>query len=203
VHEERTPQPNKALQPTSLRSALNLFVRPPPEALFMKRVAVLDSSTALRAKRLGDVGEALAEALLNLHGFANIRNLNHDRRNFPFADFFAERASTRYVISVKSRNRFEFSSPGPPRLNRRYKLGSQSPRHAADAAAHFNAFPAWLAIALDTHSYCAYFGLLSDLNGSLGINMSAAALLSYECLAREQPHTFQHASLLNVYEVRR
>ncbi len=168
----------------------------------MKRIAVLDSTTARRAKRLGDIGEALAEALLRQHGFVNIRNLNHVRRNFPFADFFAERAGTRYVMSVKIRNKYEFSRADPLRLNRRYKLGSRSPQHAADAAAHFNAVPAWLAIALDTHSYCAYFGLLSDLNGSLGIDMSPTAVASYECLAHEQPHAFPHASLLNAYKLR-
>ena len=177
-------------------------VRPSLEVRAMKRIAVLDSTTALRAKRLGDIGEALAEELLSQHGFVNTRNLNHVQRNFPFADFFAERAATRYVISVKIRNKYEFSCSGTPRLNRRYKLGSKSPQHASAAAAHFNAVPAWLAIALDTTSYCAYFGLVSDLNGSLGIDMSPTTVLSYECLAHEQPHAFQHASLLNAYKRR-
>ena len=168
----------------------------------MKRVAVLNSTTAQRAKRLGDIGESLAEALLEQHGFINIRNLNSIRMNFPFADFFAERGGTCYVISVKIRNKYEFSLTGLQRLNRRYKLGSKSQQNAARAAAHFVAVPAWLAIALDTYSYSAYFGLLSDLNGSLGVNMSPAAVLSYECLANDIPHTFPHASIANVYALR-
>jgi len=168
----------------------------------MIRRAVLDSTTALRARRLGEIGEGLAETLLLQHGFVNVRNLNLVRRNFPFADFVAERGGTRHVISVKIRNRFEFSRSSPPRLNRRYKLGSKCLGHAADAAAHFEAVPAWLAIALDTGSYCAYFGLLSALNGSLGINMSPTAVLSYECLAQDLPHTFHHPSLLNAYDIR-
>ena len=168
----------------------------------MKRVAVLNSMTAQRAKKLGDIGESLAEALLGQHGFVNIRNVNTIRMNFPYADFFAERAGTRYVISVKIRNKYEFSRAGLRRLNRRYKLGSKCHEHAAHAATHCGAVPAWLAIALDTYSYCAYFGLLSDLSGSRGINMSPTAVLSYECFANDVPHTFQHASLVNVYALR-
>ena len=168
----------------------------------MRRIAVLDTTTAWRAKRLGDIGEELAETLLLQHGFANIQNLNRARANFPFADFLAERRSTRYVISVKIRNKYEFSQAGSRRLNQRYKLGAKCLQHAENAARHFNAVTAWLAIALDMHTYSAYFGLLSDLNGSVGINMSPAAVATYECLAHDAPHTFPHASLLNVYEVR-
>src|SRR5205085_4351520 len=57
-------------------------------------------ATALRSRRLGEIGEALADELLKRNNFSNVENLNIEKRNFPFADFFAERDGIRYVISV-------------------------------------------------------------------------------------------------------
>jgi hypothetical protein len=68
----------------------------------MKRVAKLDKGVANRWKRLGDVGEELTESLLLKNGFTNIRNLNHNKKNFAFADFYAEKEGAKYVISVKT-----------------------------------------------------------------------------------------------------
>ncbi len=85
----------------------------------MTRTAKLDRRTALRFKKLGDVGEELTDSLLRRNGFDEVRNLNLLRNNFAFADVFAERDGVRYVISVKMRNKYEFTRDGSRRLNSR------------------------------------------------------------------------------------
>lgn len=166
----------------------------------MKRIAIFDKQTAQRAKKLGDIGEDLTKHLLKQNGFESIRNLNRLQNNFPFGDFYAEKNGVRYVISVKIRNRYEFTRDGSKRLNSRYKLGSKCYAHATAAERQLNAVAAWLTISLDAQTYCAYFGLLSSLSGSRGVNMSAKAIASYECLAKDVPHNFSYSELQNVYE---
>lgn len=90
-----------------------------------------DKHDARRCKRLGDVGEQLAPMLLKRVGFTGIIDLNGRHHNYPFGDFLAERNGTRYVISVKTRNKWE--QPGPPKLNSRYKLGEKCEELAAAA----------------------------------------------------------------------
>lgn len=85
----------------------------------MKQIK-LDQHTALRAKSLGALGELLAIKSLVDNGFNNIRNLNDQKRNYPYADLYAEKGAEKYVISVKARNRHERNG----RLNSRYNLGS-------------------------------------------------------------------------------
>jgi hypothetical protein len=53
----------------------------------------LNQHTALRAKSLGALGELLAIKALVDNGFNNIRNLNDKKRNFPYADLYAERGN--------------------------------------------------------------------------------------------------------------
>jgi len=75
----------------------------------------LNHHTALRAKSLGALGELLAIKALVDNGFNNIRNLNDQKKNYPYADLYAERGKEKYVISIKARNRYERSG----RLNSR------------------------------------------------------------------------------------
>lgn len=166
----------------------------------IKRIAKIDMSVAKRWKKLGDAGEELAEPLLVKNGFINIRNLNHEQMNFAYADFYAERNGEKYVISVKTRNKYEFRRDGTKKINSRYKLGSKCYEHAVIAEEKFGAKAAWLTIALDSETYSAYFGLLSSLK-SRGVGMSEKATSSYECFAKDEPHTLDYASLQNVYEV--
>lgn len=166
----------------------------------MKRIATLDKVTAHRCKRLGDLGEELAENLLKVNGFNNIQNLNLLKNNFPFADFYAEKDCVRYVISMKIRNKYESTCGEAKRLNSRYKLGSKCYEQAEVAEVQFDAKAAWLTISLDSETYSAYFGLLSLLNGSKGVAMSEKAVASYECLAKDAPHVFNYVELKNVYE---
>lgn len=168
----------------------------------MKRVATLDWSTSARWKRLGDAGEKLARALLVTSGFADVISLNDSEMNFPFADYFAVRRGSRFVISVKIRNKFEFTRNGRQRLNSRYKLGPKCYEYAEAAERKFTAQAAWLTIALDAETYDAYFGTLSSLNGSLGVSMTPTAKAKYECLAEGIPHQMDYETLKNVYESR-
>lgn len=151
----------------------------------MKRTAILNQATADRCKKLGDIGEELTPRLLKANGFTNIENLNQTQKNFPFADFSAEKDGRKYVISVKIRNKYEFRTK---RLNGRYKLGPKCHEHATNAERLLSAKAAWLTISLDKRTYSAYFGLLSSLNGSRGVSMSDKAVLKYDCLAKDAPH---------------
>ena len=163
----------------------------------MRRHSKLDGSTAARTGRLGETGEQLAGKVLDRGGFVNIRNLNREKMNFPFADIYAERNGRRYVISVKIRNKLEARTR---RLNSRYKLGAQCYELARRAEEAMQAEAAWLAISLEPTVFNAYFGLLSQLGGSRGISMTALAVSNYECLCGNQSHDFDYAALMNVYE---
>lgn len=164
----------------------------------MKKLAKLDKSTAHRSIKLGSIGEDLAEIVLGKNGFGNIKNLNHIRKNFPFADFYAEKDGVNYVISVKIRNKYQRSG----NLNDRYKLGKKCYENSEPAEREFNAIAAWLTISFDSETYSAYFGLLSSLNGSSGVRMTEKAVAFYECLAKEESHSYNYAELKNVYEVK-
>ena len=87
------------------------------------------------------------------------------------------------------------------KINSRYKLGAKCYEHAKVAEVQFDAKAAWLTISLDVETYSAYFGLLSSLNGSRGVNMSEKALLSHQCLAKDCPHNLNYAEFKNVYEI--
>ena len=167
----------------------------------MKKIVKRDKSTSSRSKNLGDIGETLTEFLLMKSDFNNIQNLNLIKNNFPFADYFAEKDNICYVISVKMRNKYQFTTNGAKKLNSRYNLGSKCYEHANNAEKQYNAKAAFLSISLDFNTYCAYFGLLSDLNGSLGINMSEKAVIKYTCLAKDALHDFNYADIKNEYEI--
>jgi hypothetical protein len=68
---------------------------------------VLGAETARRGGKLGFVGEQLALGELSLHGFTAITDLNHPKKNHPFADIYAERKGEKFWISVKTRNKYQ------------------------------------------------------------------------------------------------
>lgn len=150
-----------------------------------------------RDSSLGQIGERLAVEVLVKASFKNVRNLNDEKRNYPFADIFAERDKKRYVISVKARNKYEVSG----KLNSRYKLGKKVYDNAPMATRDFNATPAFLAIQLDnnTGTYCAYFGELSVLQGNNAILMEERHLHKYDCLAKNAKSDFNYSNLTNTY----
>lgn len=162
-----------------------------------------NSSTTKRSKRLGDVCESLTVELLKQKGFTNIRSLNAERMNYPFADVYAERGDQRFVISIKGRNKFENNG----NLNARYKLGANCETHAAAAARQFDSQAAWVTLQVDPRAgvFSAYFGTLAGLCGNLGVPMTQKAVESYECLASLAPlpslgDGITWTTLLNTYE---
>lgn len=159
-----------------------------------------DEDDARRCKRLGDVGEQLAPMLLKRAGFTGIVDLNGRHYNYPFGDFLAERNSTRYVISVKTRNKWEL--PGPPKLNSRYRLGEKCEELAAAAEERERAVAAWLAISVAPSTFDAFFGtvqlLLSLGLNAKGIQMTEKYTRCYECLARSERHNLDYGCLKNL-----
>ena len=55
---------------------------------------------------LGSWGERKAMVLLDRAGFSKVRDVNVETFNHPFGDIYAERAGMRYLIGVKTRNKF-------------------------------------------------------------------------------------------------
>lgn len=167
-----------------------------------KRNIYLGDLEGKRFKKLGDYGELLAHQLLEEHAFENIIDLNEIKKNAPFADFFAIRDGSEYIISVKTRNKFENTG----KLNSRYKLGSSNLLLEKFLATpefepYCSATPAWLAISMEENTFDAYWGILSDLPGNQrGIPMSKSAKQTYTCLALNKVHPFKGEDFQNVYK---
>ncbi len=158
----------------------------------MKLKLIHDRENRSRTKQLGDFGEQLAIKLLAGAGFTEILDLNEKQSNYPFADLYAERDGERFIISVKTRLKYERLGG----LNPRYNLGLEWRRKAALAERNEDAIAAWLTIPVDEHTYSAYFGLVALVEESNGIPMVPEALQYYECLAANQPHglDWEHVS---------
>lgn len=140
----------------------------------------LDKEVTIRWKKLGDLGEYLAEVLFRRAGFENIRNLNKERTNKMFADVYAEREKKAYIVSVKARNKYQKSG----KLNDRYKLNYKCYEHSKIVENEYKAIAAWLTIAIDVGKgiFDAYYGLLADLRGNKGVLMTPKAVQKYQCL---------------------
>lgn len=164
-----------------------------------KRGVKLTSIEGKRFKKLGDIGESIAMEVLLYNQFQSIVDLNEVKTNFPFADFSAERDGKKYLISVKARNKYERSGG----VNSRYKLGAKVYQHVEKlltSAEWSDYIPAWLAISIEPKCFDAYFGLVEQLNGGRGINMSDKAKRSYEVFALNNPHDYDFSEFGNVYE---
>ena len=165
-----------------------------------RRNVSMTSKEAKRFKLLGNMGEKLAEAILQKGGFTDIVNLNQVAMNFPFADFSAEKDGVKYLISVKARNKYEHTGV----LNSRFKLGDTEKKleklqNDEKYAAFKDYVPAWLAIALENHTCEAYWGLIDELPNKRGISMSEKAKNNHRCLAKDLPHGFDFDAFQNKY----
>jgi len=143
---------------------------------------------AKRKKSLGELGELFAFKALIDNGFTNIKNLNDIKKNYPFADIYAEKDGKKYVISVKSRNKYENNGINE---NLRYNLGSNVYEKANIAEKEFDAQACWMAIPFDKHSLTIYFGTLKELDGSNGISITKCKSGELgKSLINEQEHYF-------------
>ena len=111
---------------------------------------------AARKKSLGELGELFAIKALVDNEFDRIRNLNDRQLNEPFADIECEKDGTRYIISVKARNKFQRNG----KINTRYNLGTNAYRKAEVSEKKFKAIAHWMAIQFDKKTYSIYFGAL-------------------------------------------
>jgi hypothetical protein len=164
-----------------------------------KRNVHLGPAEGKRFQRLGEIGELLAAQILKQNRFTDIRNLNSIKKNFVFADYHAEKDGTRYLISVKARNKYENNGA----LNSRYKFGKNLDKRI-DRALSMEEFrgckPAWLAIVLESEIFNAYFGLIEELESNHAILMSQKAISSYNHLAKDEVHGFDPDDFKNVYD---
>ena len=151
----------------------------------------LDGSVTERFRKLGKLGEYIAEILLKDANFNNVENLNKERENTPDFDLYAEKGHFKYAISVKTRNKYENSASGI-KLNSRYKLTDNPKKFEEEAYKRFKAIPSFIAIAInvDSGTFDAYFGRLQDIRGNKkGIPMTEKALENYECLTSNKAIT--------------
>ncbi len=137
-----------------------------------------------RLRALGDWGEQKAVALLERAGFADIRELNAEFPNHPFGDLCATRRGTRYVIGVKTRNKYQVSGL----LNPTYNVRKRGADVDAVARRH-DAVLAWVAISVvpETQMFSAYFGTKSQIEEHgerFSIPMRSKKTADYECLSR-------------------
>jgi hypothetical protein len=113
-----------------------------------------------RKRALGDWGEKKAVDLLKRAGFRNVRDVNTENFNHPFGDIYAERDGERYLIGVKTRNKYQVSGLINPTYNVR-KRGAD----VNAVARQYNAALAWVAIAVvpEEQRFSAYFGTIAQI----------------------------------------
>ena len=146
---------------------------------------------ANRRKKLGEkVGETIAETVLAENGFENIFNLNSFIDKFPFADIFAEKDGKRYIISVKTRNKYKKSGSE----NKSYNLLDKCYKKARTLEKICFAEACWMVIPMDgdKKTYSLYFGSVWELpkrNGkrleSVPIPKCVAGVMG-QCFVRDE-----------------
>jgi hypothetical protein len=137
-----------------------------------------------RKRALGDWGEKKAVDLLERAGFCNVLDMNAESANHPFGDIFAERDGARYLIGVKTRNRFQVSGLINPTYNVRKRgtdVGAIARRHSATLA--------WVAIAVipEEQIFSAFFGTIAQIEDAgerFSIPMKSEQTARYERLSR-------------------
>jgi hypothetical protein len=142
-----------------------------------------------RTKALGNWGEAKAMGLLQRGGFSKVRDMNAESVNHPFGDIYAERLGLRYMIGVKTRNKYQVSGLLNPTYNIKKKgadLETIALRHSAQLA--------WIAIQVipERRVFWSYFGTIAMIeeNGErFSIPMRASDTAKYECLANQEADT--------------
>ena len=152
---------------------------------------------ASRTKSLGELGELFCLKALVDFKFDSIRNLNDDKMNYPFADLLAEKDGKKYVISVKTRNKYKKSG----KVNSHYNVldKKNSYEHAKKAEEKHNAEAYWMAAQFDNSTYSIYFGALSELNGSKSISISKCENNEMgQCLVPNKSHNFNFNFFTNL-----
>lgn len=139
-----------------------------------------------RRKALGFWGERKALTLLRGANFAYVRDLNEATFNHPFGDISAERNGIRYLVGVKTRNKYTARGT----LNPTYNIRKKGANVAAIAEQH-NADLAWVAIQVvpERGVFWAYFGTIAqieDRGERFSIPMRAFSTPKYECLADQE-----------------
>jgi len=137
-----------------------------------------------RKRAFGDWGENKAIDLLKRAGFRNVRDMNAESSNHPFGDICAERNASRYLIGVKTRNKYQASGLINPTYNVRKRgvdVGAVARRHKAILA--------WVAIPVipEERSFSAYFGTIDQIENAgerFSIPMRPEQTVRYECLSR-------------------
>jgi len=149
--------------------------------------AVVREQTRERVQRLralGNWGEQKALLLLQRAGFGNVEELNSEFPNHPFGDICATRGGKRYLIGVKTRNKYQVSGLVNPTYNVRKRgvdAGAIAKRHKAILA--------WIAISVipDEQKFSAYFGTIAQIEDAgerFSIPMRPAQTARYECLSQ-------------------
>jgi Holliday junction resolvase len=139
-----------------------------------------------RRKALGNWGENKAISLLKAAGFSDVRDMNAEISNHPFGDIYAERSGARYLIGVKTRNKYQVSGLINPTYNVRKK--------GADVqilAARYKAELAWVAIPVvpEEQKFSAYFGTIKQIEENaerFSIPTKPEKTRRYECLGNEE-----------------
>ena len=135
---------------------------------------------------LGDWGEDLAAKLLGQAGFTDIVMLNDGRPNHPGGDLLASLQNTKYLFSVKARDRFMKSGA----INWGYNI---YPEKVIAASKRYEAVPAWLVVRADRrdNTACVFWGMISEIPASrnnpncVHISMIDSATINYRCLAKD------------------
>jgi hypothetical protein len=135
---------------------------------------------------LGNWGERKAQALLLRAGFSKLRDLNAERFNHPFGDIYAERRGARYMIGVKTRNKYQISGI----LNSTYNIKKKG-ADLTVVAESYNAQLAWVAIQVipERQVFWSYFGTIADMEEHgerFSIPMNSSDTFKYERLADEE-----------------
>jgi hypothetical protein len=110
--------------------------------------------------------------------------MNAETVNHPFGDIYAERDDARYLIGVKTRNKYQVSGLINPTYNVR-KRGAD----VKSVAKQYNATLAWVAIAVvpEEQRFSAYFGTIAQIEDAgerFSIPMRPEQTKRYECLSR-------------------
>src|ERR1700726_3311755 len=111
--------------------------------------------------------------------------MNAETVNHPFGDIYAERDGARYLIGIKTGNKYQVSDLINPTYN--VRKGGVDVKKAV--AQQYNATLAWVAIAVvpEEQRFSAYFGTIAQIEDAgerFSIPMRPEQTKRYECLSR-------------------
>lgn len=142
---------------------------------------------ASRKKSLGELGELFGIKALVDNSFERVINLNDKRMNYPYGDLYAEKENKKYVISIKSRNKYQKNNS----LNSHYNLGNNAYQKAKAAEIEYGAKAYWMAIQFDEFTYSIYLGSLDELNqrNAIPVRKCEEGKVG-KCLVKNKRHYF-------------